>query len=169
MRSRRVAARLTALRNPRTSQAGRLKRVGAEVEVLREHRRRGLCLSGPGSPGKPSQDVAYEREPGRDSLTGSTPHFVRHRGLVVRDVPVADSKGRCGRPTTSWAMSLSGVQITIRSTRGSAAKRFAAAPIASSASHSTIGQRTTPQRLDRLLRDGELAQELACRMPALDL
>ena len=41
-------------------------------------------------------------------------------------------------------MSLSGVQTTIRSTRGSAANRQAAAPMASSASNSTIGQRTIP-------------------------
>ena len=41
-------------------------------------------------------------------------------------------------------MSLSGVQITTRSTRGSAAKRSAAAAIASSASNSTIGHSTRP-------------------------
>ena len=41
-------------------------------------------------------------------------------------------------------MSLSGVQMRIRSTAGSAAKRRQAAAIASSASNSTIGQRTMP-------------------------
>ena len=41
-------------------------------------------------------------------------------------------------------MSLSGVQTRIRSTRGSAPKRTAAAAIASSASNSTIGQSTMP-------------------------
>ena len=41
-------------------------------------------------------------------------------------------------------MSLSGVQITTRSTRGSAANHSAAAAIASSASYSTIGHRTSP-------------------------
>ena len=41
-------------------------------------------------------------------------------------------------------MSLSGVQITIRSTRGSAAYSSAAAPIASSASYSTIAHETRP-------------------------
>ena len=41
-------------------------------------------------------------------------------------------------------MSLSGVQMRIRSTRGSAAKRSAAAAIASSASYSTIGQSVSP-------------------------
>ena len=42
-------------------------------------------------------------------------------------------------------MSLSGVQTTIRSTRGSAANRSAAAAMASSASNSTIGHRTMPR------------------------
>ena len=41
-------------------------------------------------------------------------------------------------------MSLSGVQTRIFSTRGSSAKRMAAAAIASSASNSTIGHRTMP-------------------------
>ncbi len=41
-------------------------------------------------------------------------------------------------------MSLSGVQTRICSTAGSAAKRTAAAAIASSASNSTIGQSTMP-------------------------
>ena len=41
-------------------------------------------------------------------------------------------------------MSLSGVQITTRSTRGSAANRSAAAAIASSASYSTIGHSDSP-------------------------
>ena len=42
-------------------------------------------------------------------------------------------------------MSLSGVQITTRSTRGSAANRTAAAPIASSASNSSIDHSTSPK------------------------
>jgi hypothetical protein len=42
-------------------------------------------------------------------------------------------------------MSLSGVQMRIFSTRGSSAKRTAAAAIASSASHSTIGHSVTPR------------------------
>ena len=41
-------------------------------------------------------------------------------------------------------MSLSGVQMRIRSTAGSAANRSAAAAIASSASNSTIGHSVTP-------------------------
>ena len=41
-------------------------------------------------------------------------------------------------------MSLSGVHTRIRSTRGSSPNRVAAAAIASSASHSTIGQSTIP-------------------------
>ena len=41
-------------------------------------------------------------------------------------------------------MSLSGVQMRIRSTCGSAAKRTAAAAMASSASYSTIGHSTMP-------------------------
>ena len=41
-------------------------------------------------------------------------------------------------------MSLSGVQTTIRSTDGSSPNRQAAAPMASSASNSTIGHRTIP-------------------------
>ncbi len=41
-------------------------------------------------------------------------------------------------------MSLSGVQMTTRSTRGSAPYSSAAAPIASSASYSTIGHSTSP-------------------------
>ena len=41
-------------------------------------------------------------------------------------------------------MSLSGVHTTIRSTRGSSAKRVAAAAMASSASYSIIGHRTIP-------------------------
>jgi hypothetical protein len=40
---------------------------------------------------------------------------------------------------------LSGVQMKIRSTSGSLANRRQAAAIASSASNSTIGQRTTPR------------------------
>ena len=41
-------------------------------------------------------------------------------------------------------MSLSGVQMRIRSTRGSAPNRTAAAAMASSASNSTIGQSASP-------------------------
>ena len=43
--------------------------------------------------------------------------------------------------------------------RGSAANRSAAAPIASSASNSTIGQSDEPEGLDGLLRDGELGED----------
>ena len=57
-------------------------------------------------------------------------------------------------------MSLSGVQTTIRSTAGSSPNRQAAAPIASSASNSTIGQRTMPERLDGGLGDRELGEQL---------
>ena len=52
------------------------------------------------------------------------------------------------------------MQTRILSTRASGSKRQAAAAIASSASNSTIGQRTAPERLDGRLGDRELGEEL---------
>ncbi len=65
-------------------------------------------------------------------------------------------------------MSLSGVQITIRSTPGSAANRAAAVPIASSASCSTIGQSTTPSASIAASAIGNWASSSGS-MPADDL
>ena len=65
-------------------------------------------------------------------------------------------------------MSLSGVQIRIRSTAGSAANRPAAAAIASSASNSTIGQSVSPSASIACSAIGNWSSR-SRGMPALDL
>ena len=121
----------------------------------------------PGRPGKPSDESPTSAsQSGIDA--GATPHFARTpASSYVEPTPAIPQDDRANRET-SWAMSLSGVQTTIRSTAGSAANRSAAAAIASSASHSTIGQRTSPSASIAASAIGNWARSSG-GMPALDL
>ncbi len=97
----------------------------------------------PGSPGNPSAlSPTSASQSGMDA--GDTPNFSR--------TAASSNRRRCRRSSwatrgsaTHWARSLSGVQISTRSTRGSSAAIRAAAASASSASSSTIAHTITPR------------------------
>ena len=100
-------------------------------------------LPHPASPGKPSAE-----SPTRASQSGmergATPNF-SHTPASSHTVSRRRSSWTTRLPTTHWARSLSGVQMTTWSTSGSSAATAAAEARASSASSSTIGHTATPR------------------------
>ena len=126
-----------------TSQSAGIVRDRVDVAVAGQDGRRAL-----GAPaGEARGSRRPSRPPGRGSR-GSRPG--RPRSAPARRPRRARRRpgGRAGppaSPTTHWARSLSGVQITTRSTRGSAAARAAAVARASSASTSSMPHTVTPR------------------------
>ena len=127
------------------------------MEVLREHRRRGLVPPA-GQPGEAIGAVAYEREPVGDAFWLDAP-LRPHRGLVVRDVasPIPKDDAVADDELGHVLVGRADHDPFDARIGGEALRRGADGVVRLPLDHRPEDD---AQRLDRLLRDGELAQEL---------